>query len=195
MEKKVIILLGVSRKVEESRGRASLSCLKRKKKKVIQVGSVDFRHVAVVYFYLGGCSQNAYSMGRLRTCPRHPRLLKLHSTYNPPLHLIAPLLLPANPWYCFNKRFFRIKSTAFFVYGGWINIFFHSTTPNGSLRCSSFYVSSEFSTFHQNGPTVCEVTSFTLNYLLVCYAYTPANRSDAPALSRTRFMYVASLNK
>ena len=24
-----------------------------------------------IYFYLGGSSQNAYSMGRLRTCPRH----------------------------------------------------------------------------------------------------------------------------
>lgn len=27
------------------------------------------------------------------------------------------------------------------MYGGWINIFFHSTTPNGSLRCSFFHVS------------------------------------------------------
>ncbi len=50
-------------------------------------------------------------------------------------------LLQLTPWYCFNKQVFRIKSTAFFVYGGWVNIFFHSTTPNGSLRCSSSHVS------------------------------------------------------
>ena len=27
------------------------------------------------------------------------------------------------------------------MYGEWVNIFFHHTTPNGSLRCSSFHVS------------------------------------------------------
>lgn len=32
-----------------------------------------------------------------------------------------------------------MKSTSFFVYSGWVNIFFHSTTPNGSFRCSSFH--------------------------------------------------------
>ena len=30
--------------------------------------------------------------------------------------------------------------------------------------------------------------------LLACYPYTPANRSDAPALARTHFMYVASVD-
>ena len=86
---------------------------------------------------MGGCSQNSYSTGRLRTGPRRPRLLN----YMQYTILHCFLLLPANPLYCFSKRVLRIKSTAFFVYGGCVNIFFHSTTLNGSLRCSSFHIS------------------------------------------------------
>ena len=91
--------------------------------------------------YMGGCPRTFYSTGGLRTCPRHRRLLKLHAIYNPPLHLIAFLYSQLTPWYCFSKRVLRMKSIAFFVYGGCVNIFFHSTTPNGSLRRSSFHIS------------------------------------------------------
>ena len=30
--------------------------------------------------------------------------------------------------------------------------------------------------------------------MLACYPYTPANRSDAPALARTHLMYLASVD-
>ncbi len=39
-----------------------------------------------------------------------------------------------------SRRISCMKSAAFFLYGGWINIFLHSTTANGSLRCASFQV-------------------------------------------------------
>ena len=81
------------------------------------------------------------SFDRLRNCPRYPRLLKLHAMYNPPLHVIAFFYSQLTSWYCFSKRVHRMKSTAFFVYGGWVNIFFHSISPNGSFRCSSFHIS------------------------------------------------------
>ena len=67
---------------------------------------------------MGGCPRTFYSTGGLRTCPRHRRLLKLHAIYNPPLHLIAFLYSQLTPWYCFSKRVLRMKSIAFFVYGG-----------------------------------------------------------------------------
>ena len=54
------------------------------------------------------------------------------AVYNPPLHLIAFLYSQLTSWYCFSKRVLRMKSTAFFVYGGWVNIFVHSTTPCGA---------------------------------------------------------------
>ena len=52
-------------------------------------------------------------------------IIYMQYMYNPPLHLIASSFTPSySPWYCFSKRIFRIKSTAFFVYGGFFNIFF-----------------------------------------------------------------------
>ena len=60
--------------------------------------------------------------------------------YNPPLHLITFFYSQLTSLYCFSKRVLRMKSTAFFVYGGWVNIFLHSITPNGSFRCSSFHI-------------------------------------------------------
>ena len=63
--------------------------------------------------------------------------------------------------YCFSKRVLRMKSTAFFVYGGWVNIFLHSITPNGSFRCSSFHISClkrlNFRHSIKTCRTVCEV--------------------------------------
>ena len=110
---------------------------------------------------MGGCPRTFYSTGGLRTCPRHRRLLKLHAIYNPPLHLIAFLYSQLTPWYCFSKRVLRMKSIAFFVYGGCVNIFFHSTTPNGSLRRSSFHISClrrlNFRHSIRTCRTVCEV--------------------------------------
>ena len=48
---------------------------------------------------------------------RHPRLLKLHAIYNPPLHPTASIFYSQlTLWYCFNKRVLRIKPAALFVY-------------------------------------------------------------------------------
>ena len=90
--------------------------------------------------YMGGCPRTFYSIGGLRTYPHHRRLLKLHAIYNSLLHLIAFLYSQRTSWYCFSKRVLRMESIAFFVYGGCVNIC-HSTTLNGSLRRSSFYIS------------------------------------------------------
>ena len=110
---------------------------------------------------MGGCPRTFYSTGGLQTCPLHRRLLKLHAIYNPPLRLIAFLYSQLIPWYCFSKRVLRMKSIAFFVYGGCVNIFFHSTTPNGSLRRSSFHISClrrlNFRHSIRTCRTVCEV--------------------------------------
>lgn len=61
--------------------------------------------------------------------------------YNPPLHLMTFFYSQLTSLYCFNKRVLRMKATAFFEYCGWVNIFFYSTTINGSFRCSSFHIS------------------------------------------------------
>ncbi len=116
-------------------------------------------------------------MGRLRTYPRHPSLLKLRAMY------VQSSITPYCPvfysqlssLYCFSKRVLRIKSTAFFVYGGWVKIFFHSTTLNGSFRCSSFHISClKWLNFRHSIKlcrTVCEVwphshLSFPTNFRL-----------------------------
>ena len=93
-------------------------------------------YLYVFLFLHGRLLPELLSVGRLRTCPRHP---KLHTMYNPPLHIIAFFYSQLTSWYCFSKRVLRMKSTAFFVYGRWVNIFFHSITPNGFFRCSSFH--------------------------------------------------------
>ncbi len=62
--------------------------------------------------------------------------LKTRAMYNPPLPLITIFLyFQLALCYCFNMRVFRMKSTSFFVYRGWVNIFLYSITPNGPLRC------------------------------------------------------------
>lgn len=69
-----------------------------------------------IYFYTGGCFQDAYSMGRLVTYPRHPRLLNyMQCTI---LHYTCAFLY-SQPifWYCFSKLVLCMKSTAFLVYG------------------------------------------------------------------------------
>ena len=115
-------------------------------------------------------------MGRLRTCPRHPLLLKLHAMYKPPLHLINFFYSQLTSLYCFSKRVFHMKSTAFFVYDGWVNIFLHSTTPNGSFRCSSFHISClkrlNFRHSINTCRTVCEVwphSHFSLSTIFRLY--------------------------
>lgn len=88
---------------------------------------------------MGGCSQNASSMGRLRTSSTILKMTLQHTMLR--LHLIAFFYSQLTPWYCFSKRVLRIISTAFFVYGGCVNFFFHSTILNDSLRSSSFHIS------------------------------------------------------
>ena len=80
-------------------------------------------------------------MDRFRTCLCYLLLLKLHAMYKPPLHLINFFYSQLTSLYCFSKRVFYMKSTAFFVYNRWVNIFPHSTTPDGSFCCLSFHFS------------------------------------------------------
>lgn len=88
----------------------------------------------------------------------HPQLLK--TTYDIQFSVTLQCFCfysHITPWYCLNKRVFRINSRAFFMCGGWVNIFFHSTTPNGSLRCSSFLSRLNFRHSTKICRTVCKV--------------------------------------
>lgn len=78
-------------------------------------------------------------MGRLRTSSTILKMTLQHTMLR--LHLIAFFYSRLTPWYYFSKRVLRIVSTAFFVYGGCVNFFFHSTILNDSLRSSSFHIS------------------------------------------------------
>ncbi len=77
---------------------------------------------------------------RAPAAARFPSLM--HSLFNPSLRIVSALSpsvrMPRN---CFKRPVFHMKMAAFLGYGGCVNIFFHSTTQNGSLRLSSLQVS------------------------------------------------------
>ena len=144
-------------------------------------------HAAVVYLSkLIYFTWEAAPRMRLRTRPRHPRLLKLHPIYNPPLHLLAFFYSQLTPWYCFSKRVLRIKSIAFFVYGGCVNIFFHSTTPNGSLRRSSFHISCLRRLNFRHSIRMCRT---------VCEVWPHSHRSSSTIFRLTSFEHVRLLSR